>query len=135
MGHTTKNYKTADKWVVTGELSVEDGGKITVDGQPISGGSSGVAWADVTGKPSAFPPATHTHTASQISDASTVGRSVLTAQDAAAARTAIGASGPVATGTAAQLEAGTDTTPRLFTAKMIHDEIARQIAASGGGTA
>ncbi|NWK87023.1 hypothetical protein [Raoultella terrigena] len=32
-------------------------------------------------------------------------------------------------GTAAQLQAGTDTTPRLFTAKMIHDEIARQIAA------
>lgn len=33
----------------------------------------------------------HTHTASQISDASTVGRSVLTAATAAAARTAIGA--------------------------------------------
>lgn len=36
-----------------------------------------------------------------------------------------------ATGTAAQLEAGTDTTPRLFSAKMIYDEIARQIAAIG----
>lgn len=33
----------------------------------------------------------HTHTAAQVSDASTVGRSVLTATDAAAARTAIGA--------------------------------------------
>ena len=33
----------------------------------------------------------HTHTASQISDATTVGRAVLTAVDAAAARTAIGA--------------------------------------------
>lgn len=33
------------------------------------------------------------------------------------------------TGTDAQLQAGTDTTPRLFSAKMIHDEIARQIAA------
>jgi hypothetical protein len=33
----------------------------------------------------------HTHTASQISDSTTVGRSVLTATDAAAARTAIGA--------------------------------------------
>ncbi|WP_132731353.1 hypothetical protein [Raoultella sp. BIGb0138] len=32
-------------------------------------------------------------------------------------------------GTADQLQSGTDTTPRLFTAKMIHDEIARQIAA------
>lgn len=36
-------------------------------------------------------PTTHTHTATQITDASTVGRSVLTAADAAAARTAIGA--------------------------------------------
>lgn len=34
---------------------------------------------------------THTHTAAQVSDASSVGRSVLTAADAAAARTAIGA--------------------------------------------
>lgn len=36
-------------------------------------------------------PLTHTHTASQISDSTTVGRSVVTAVDAAAARTAIGA--------------------------------------------
>lgn len=35
--------------------------------------------------------ATHTHTATQISDSTTTGRSVLTAADAAAARTAIGA--------------------------------------------
>lgn len=35
--------------------------------------------------------ATHTHTASQVSDASTVGKAVMTATDAAAARTAIGA--------------------------------------------
>lgn len=54
-------------------------------------GQVSVAWADVTGKPSTFPPSTHTHTAAQISDASAVGRSVLTAADAAAARTAIGA--------------------------------------------
>jgi microcompartment protein CcmK/EutM len=36
-------------------------------------------------------PLSHTHTASQISDASTVGRSLVTATDAATARTAIGA--------------------------------------------
>lgn len=36
-------------------------------------------------------PTTHTHTASQISDSTTVGRAVVTAVDAAAARTAIGA--------------------------------------------
>ncbi|MMZ52644.1 hypothetical protein D1872_144200 [compost metagenome] len=35
----------------------------------LSGGGSGpttVAWADVTGKPTTFPPATHTHNASDI---------------------------------------------------------------------
>lgn len=36
-------------------------------------------------------PASHTHTAANISDSTTVGRSVITAADAAAARTAIGA--------------------------------------------
>lgn len=33
-------------------------------------------------------------------------------------------------GTAAQLQAGTDTVVRGWTAKQIHDEIARQIAAA-----
>ena len=37
--------------------------------------------------------------------------------------------GAAAPGDAAMLQAGTDTTPRQFTAKAIHDEIARQIAA------
>jgi hypothetical protein len=36
-------------------------------------------------------PTAHTHTASQVSDSTTVGRAVLTAADAAAARTATGA--------------------------------------------
>lgn len=35
-------------------------------------------------------PGTHTHTASQVSDSSSVGRTVLTAADAAAARAALG---------------------------------------------
>lgn len=52
-------------------------------------------WSGITGKPATFPPDAHTHTASQISDATTVGKAVLTAVDAAAARTAIGA--PAAT--------------------------------------
>ncbi|MER7331673.1 MULTISPECIES: head fiber protein [unclassified Micromonospora] len=39
----------------------------------------------------ARPPTAHTHTAAQISDSTVIGRSVLTAADAAAARTAIGA--------------------------------------------
>ncbi|MNW38166.1 hypothetical protein D3C74_152250 [compost metagenome] len=94
-----------------------------------------------------------TVTASKIEDATATGRSMLTAADAAAARTAIGAgtsnlalgttastalagNTPIpaapAVGTAAMLEAGTDTTVRVFSAKTIHDEIARQIAAISG---
>lgn len=52
------------------------------------------AVADVTGLQTALDgkaASNHTHTASQISDSTAVGRSVLTAADAAAARTAIGA--------------------------------------------
>lgn len=59
---------------------------------PGSGGGGGsVAWTDVTGKPATFPPSAHTQAASTISDSTTVGRAVLTAADAAAARTATGA--------------------------------------------
>lgn len=50
-----------------------------------------VPWAGVTDKPSTYTPASHTHTAAQVSDSTTVGRAVLTATDATAARTAIGA--------------------------------------------
>ena len=50
-----------------------------------------VPWSDISGKPTAYPPETHTHTATQISDATTTGRNVLKATDAAAARSAIGA--------------------------------------------
>lgn len=50
-----------------------------------------VAWTGVTGKPSTFPPSAHTHAAVDISDSTAVGQAVMTAADAAAARTAIGA--------------------------------------------
>jgi len=37
------------------------------DGQPIEfGGGGAVAWGDVTGKPSTFPPGTHTHTIANV---------------------------------------------------------------------
>lgn len=72
------------------------------------------AWSEVTGKPATYPPTTgttaataaagndprlsdartpttHTHPATAISDSTPVGRSVVTAADAAAARAAIGA--------------------------------------------
>ncbi|MEK5109844.1 hypothetical protein MHI57_24595 [Cytobacillus sp. FSL K6-0129] len=66
-------------------------GDIIRDLQENAGGSVSVAWSEVTGKPSTFSPSTHSHTASQITDATTVGRNLLSSQDAAAARTAIGA--------------------------------------------
>ncbi|MEV0356375.1 hypothetical protein AB0H71_09960 [Nocardia sp. NPDC050697] len=78
----------------------------------IRGPAGTTVWSGITGKPATFPPAigatattavagddprltnartptTHTHPANQISDSSAVGRSVLTAADAAAARTAL----------------------------------------------
>ena len=67
---------------VTGLQSALDG-KAAADHQH--------SWGDVTGKPTAYPPETHTHTASQISDATTTGRNVLRASSQAAARSAIGA--------------------------------------------
>lgn len=101
-------------------------------------------WAGVTGKPSTFPPAIGTSgttakagnyqpTAANISDATAVGRSVLTAADAAAARTAIGAgtsnAAATAAGTRAQLDAGTDTEVRAWSAKDIAEYVAAEIAA------
>lgn len=66
-------------------------GDIIQDLQESTGGSTSVAWSEVTGKPSTFTPSTHAHTVSQISDATSVGRSLLSAQDASAARVVIGA--------------------------------------------
>ena len=49
-----------------------------------------IQWTNISSIPSTFPASNHTHTASQISDSTSAGRSVLTATDAAAQRTAIG---------------------------------------------
>ena len=60
-----------------------------LDGKAASSHSH--SWGQVTGKPSTFAPSTHTHTASDISHATTVGQSVMKASSAATARSAIGA--------------------------------------------
>lgn len=90
-----------------------DGGWLP-DGQGvvIRGPAGSSDWAAITGKPATFPPTigstattavagddprlsnartpiAHTHPANQIADSTTVGRAVLTAADAAAARTAL----------------------------------------------
>lgn len=125
--------RIADGWQPFGSpVAITEGCQVlqaVVKGSPDGGGAPG----DIT--------------AISISDATVVGKAVLTGADEAAARTAIGAgtssfSGsyndlgdrptiPAAPGAgdAAKLTAGTDTVTRTWTAKMIHDEIARQIAA------
>ncbi|GAB2525528.1 hypothetical protein [Nocardia heshunensis] len=83
-------------------------------GVVIRGPAGATDWAGVTGKPATFPPAigststtavagddsrltdartptAHTHITAHLSDASAVGRALLTATDAAAARTVLGA--------------------------------------------
>lgn len=62
-------------------------------------------YSDLTGIPSTFIPSSHTHPASQISDSTTTGRAVMTAVDAAAARTTIGAG--IGNGTVTSVIAGT----------------------------
>ncbi len=91
--------QAGDTYFKTGE------GTKVYDGSAFVGGE--VAWADVTGKPSSFTPSVHTHVATDISDSTTVGRSVLTAVDAAAARTAIGAGTSSATGTVTTVSVAT----------------------------
>lgn len=62
------------------------------DGKVLSADTAdSVPWSGVTSKPSTFTPEVHTQAASTISDSTAIGRSVLTAADASAARTAIGA--------------------------------------------
>ncbi|MFE1358852.1 hypothetical protein [Streptomyces harbinensis] len=102
------------------------------------GGDGTVAWADVTGKPSTYPPVTGTSATSakpgnwqpasaNISDATDTGRAVLTAADQAAARTAIGAgTSSLAIGTTASTAAAGN-----------HTHTATQVTATaiGPGTA
>lgn len=72
-------------------------------------------------------------TSANITDATPTGRSVLTAASAAAARTALGAgTSSAATGTAGELNTGTATTARTWTAKVLSDYVAVN---GGGGTA
>lgn len=49
------------------------------------------SWSEISSKPSSFKPKSHTHTLSEITDVSSVGKSVATASSKSAARSAIGA--------------------------------------------
>ncbi|MBN2980122.1 hypothetical protein [Cohnella algarum] len=118
--------KLADGSVTTAKLA--SGTKA-----PSAATADAAPWAGITGKPSTFPPTigstsltakagNWTPAAADISDASVVGRSVLTAADAAAARTAIGAgtsSQNLTALTATEATAGTATTARAITAAVL----------------
>lgn len=75
-----------------------------------TGGTDAIAPADI-----GAAAATHTHTASQISDSTTAGRTVLTAADAAAQRTAIGAAATSHTHAAGDVTSGTFAIGRIPT--------------------
>lgn len=64
-----------------GGVSTGGGGSLSTYGQVSS----------LSDYPATFPPSTHSHPSGQISDSTTVGRAVITALDAQAARVAIGA--------------------------------------------
>lgn len=96
-------------------FTVDAQGRLTAAGSTaisISAGSvSGLAtvattgaWADITGKPSTFTPSAHTHTVSDLSDASANGRSLISAANYAAMRTLLN----VANGATAGATWGTD---------------------------
>ena len=58
--HEHSNKTTLDKFA-------EQDGALTFNGQPVGGGTAdSVAWEDVTGKPSTFPPSTHQHAISDV---------------------------------------------------------------------
>ena len=67
-------------------------------------------------------------TAADITDASTVGRAVLTAPLSVDARNALS----IFTGTRALLDAGTDTAERTWDAKELHEYVTDTAAATGG---
>jgi hypothetical protein len=82
---TAAAWTTANPVLAAGEIGYE------TDTKELKIGDGATAWVSLAYIDDRFATAVHTHTSSQISDSTATGRSVLTAADAAAARTAIGA--------------------------------------------
>lgn len=74
-----------------GDVLVRQGDRTGVWAPAPSGGGGLQTWSTLPGKPPTFPPDPHTHPASAISDATSVGQAVVKANDKASARSAIGA--------------------------------------------
>lgn len=121
---------------VNGQLP-DGSGNVVVEGG--GGGDGSATWGSLPGKPSTFPPTAHTHSRSEISDASGLGRQLISAADAQAARALIGAgtgngTSNLALGSTASTAAPGNHAHAQYvdssTAATIADE---RIAASGGG--
>lgn len=124
MGSSAKNYKpNGDTMIIGGVLNVVGDGQIQKDGEPVDlGGETGPTEV----------------TSNEITDATTVGKSVLTAADAAAARTAIGAgTSNLALGTTSSTAAAGDHTHTIADIDSLqatlNDLESRLAALEGGG--
>ncbi|UOK18351.1 minor tail protein [Arthrobacter phage BruhMoment] len=82
---TAAQWTTANPTLAVGEFGYE------TDTDRLKIGNGSALWNVLPYWDDKSAPAVHTHTASQISDSTAIGRTVLTAADAAAVRTAIGA--------------------------------------------
>lgn len=111
--------------IVDGEIddSQHVAGVVLVDanGDPIDlgGGGGPVAWADISGKPTTFPPVVGT-----TATTAKAGNYVPAWADVTGKPTIPAA---VAAGTAAQLTAGTDTVQRTWSAKDLAEFVAAQV--------
>ena len=74
-GSTAKNFhKNGSELVIGGVLNVVGDSEIQKYGVPVDiggGGGSDVTWDTLPGKPSTFPPASHTHTIEDIQNLQT----------------------------------------------------------------
>lgn len=82
---TAAQWTTANPVLASGEFGLE------TDTKKLKIGDGTTAWTSLGYWDDQSAPLSHTHVSTAISDSTTTGRSVLTAVDAAAARTAIGA--------------------------------------------
>jgi hypothetical protein len=82
---TAAQWTTANPVLAIGEFGYE------TDTKKMKVGDGATVWTSLGYWDDQSAPLSHTHTSSQISDSTATGRSVLTATDATAARTAIGA--------------------------------------------
>ena len=89
-GVADSTHWQGDRLSVMGQLGPSLKGPKGDPGAP-GDGSGDVSWSELDPVLAGKAPVSHDHTASQISDATTTGRNVLTATTQAAARTAIGA--------------------------------------------